>query len=120
MSRTAPRVHSDRAVIDRMQAIAAQLEQDSRVALRTDRGESMRGMVSATPTVQSFFDGDGREGMNGVVKIESFLDDGRQHEGREHYLWLDEVAHVERLPNPSPPEASDGHRPRDPNAPTVD
>ena len=113
MTRAAPRVHANQAVIDRMEAVATQLEQDSRVALRTDRGELVQGMVSATPTVQAFFDADGREGLNGVVKIEGELD------GREHYLWLDEVAAVERLPNPSPPEPSDRHSPPDPNAPAV-
>ena len=113
MSRAAPRVHADQAVIDRMEAIATRLEQDSRVALRTDRGELLQGMVSATPTVQAFFDAEGCEGLNGVVKIED------EQDGREHYLWLDEVASVERLPNPAPPEPSDGHRPRDPNAPAA-
>ncbi len=104
MSRSAPRVHAEQAVIARMEQIARQLPQDSRVELRTDRGECFRGMVSATPTVQSFYDGNGREGLNGVVRLEAFLDDGRAHQGGQHYLWLDEIEHVERLPNPSPPE----------------
>lgn len=94
MSRTAPRVHADQAVIDRMEALCARLEQDARVAVQTDRGEWVRGIVSPQPTVQSFFDADGREGLNGVVKIEG---DGG---GRDQYLWLDEVAFVEQLPNP--------------------
>lgn len=114
MTRAAPRVHAEQAVIDRMEAIATRLEQDMRVELRTDRGESFRGMVSMTPTVQSFFDADGEEGLNGVARIE--LEDG----GGDRYLWLDEIAFVEQLPNPSPPEPSDGHAPRDPNAPAVD
>lgn len=114
MTRAAPRVHADQAVIDRMEVVATQLEQDMRVALRTDRGEWFRGMVSMTPTVQSFFDAEGAEGLNGVAKIE--LEDG----GGDCYLWLDEIAFVEQLPNPSPPEASDRHAPRDPNAPAVD
>ena len=121
MSRTAPRVHADQAVIDRMEALCGRLEQDARVAVQTDRGEWVRGIVSPQPTVQSFFDADGREGLNGVVKIETFLDDGRPHgDGRDVYLWLDEVAFVEQLPNPSPPEASTRTDPPDPNAPTVD
>ena len=121
MSRTAPRVHGDQAVISRMEALCDKLEQDARVALRTDRGEWVRGIVSPQPTVQTFFDGEGREGLNGVVKIETSLDDGRPHgDGRDVYLWLDEVAFVERLPNPSPPEASERTDPPDPNAPAVD
>lgn len=109
MSRAAPRVHAEQAVIARMEAVATRLEQDMRVALRTDRGEWFRGMVSMTPTVQSFFDCNGEEGLNGVARIE--LEDGG-----DQYLWLDEIAFVEQLPNPSPPPPGDGHRPRDPNA----
>lgn len=112
MSRTAPRVHADQAVIDRMEALCDQLEQDARIALRTDAGEWIRGFVSPQPTVQSFFGPDGNEGLNGVVKIET-------EDGGERYLWLDEVAFVEHLPNPSPPEPPDGHRPPDPNAPAT-
>ena len=119
MSRSAPRVHADQAVIARMEHFALALPQDSRVELRTDRGECFRGMVSATPTVQSFYDGEGREGLNGVVRLEQFLDDGRPHPGGQRYLWLDEITHVERLPNPSPAEPSTRLDPPDPNAPTA-
>ena len=121
MSRTAPRVHADQTVINRMEALCDRLEQDARVAVQTDQGEWVRGIVSPQPTVQTFFVADGREGLNGGVKIETFVDDGRpQGDGRDIYLWLDEVAFVERLPNPSPPEASNRTDPPDPNAPTVD
>ena len=113
MTREAPRVHGDQAVIARMERFAQQLPQDAFVALQTDTGECLRGIVSFTPTVMSFFDADGREGLNGVVRLEVVLDDGRPHQGGLHY-------HVERLPNPSPPEASRRTDPPDPNAPTVD
>lgn len=112
MSRTAPRVHGDQAVIDRMEALCDRLEQDARVSLRTDGGERIRGIVNPQPTVQSFFDPDDNEGLNGVVKIET-------EDGRDRYLWLDEVASVERLPNPSPPEPGTRTHPPDPNAPAV-
>jgi len=115
MTREAPRVHGAQDVIARMEHFARQLPQDACVELRTDRGDCIRGIVSFTPTVQSFYDGDGTEGLNGVVRIEPYLDDGRRHECGLQYLWLDEVAHVERLPNPSPPEPS--VNPLDPNAP---
>ena len=120
MTREAPRVHGDQAVIARMERFAQQLPQDAFVALQTDTGECLRGIVSFTPTVMSFFDADGREGLNGVVRLEAFLDDGRPHQGGLRYLWLDEVVQVERLPNPSPPEATNRTRSADPNAPTVD
>ena len=120
MSRDAPRVHGDQAVIARMEALAGQLPQDARVEVHLDDGTCLRGMVSMRPTVQTFYDGDGREGLNAVARIESFLDDGRLREGGDHYLWLDLVRSVTRLPNPSPPEASTRTDPPDPNAPVVD
>ena len=117
MTRAAPRVHGTQPEIARMERFAQQLPQDAYVELRTQGGDCIRGIVSATPTVQSFYDAEGREGLNGVVRLEAFLDDGRPHQGGLQYLWLDEVAHVERLPNPSPPEPSVRTHPPDPNAP---
>ncbi len=118
MSRDAPRVHVDAAAIARLEAIAVQLPQDAQVRVRLVDGSRLRGMVSATPNVQVFYVADGREGMNAVLRIESFLDDGRTHGGGDHYLWLDQVEAVERLSNPSPPEPSLRLHPIDPNAPT--
>jgi hypothetical protein len=120
MSRDAPRVHVAAAAIARLEAIALQLPQDAQVRLRLDDGRELRGMVGTTPTIQAFYDGDGREGMNAVVRIESFLDDGRPRGGGNHYLWLDRIDAVERLPNPSPPEPTSRIHPADPNAPTYE
>jgi hypothetical protein len=117
MSRDAPRVHDDAMVISRLEQLALQLPQDARVEVQLDDGTALRGMVSMTPTVQAFYDAAGREGLNAVARIESFLDDGRAHEGGDHYLWLDRVRNVRRLPNPSPPEPSMRTHPRDVNAP---
>lgn len=114
MTRDAPRVYSDAAAIARLERFAMQLPQDARVEVHLDDGSTLRGMVSVTPTVQAFYDGEGREGLNAVARIESYLDDGRPHEGHDHYLWLDRISSVQRLPNPSPPEAS--VNPLDPNA----
>lgn len=110
MSRDAPRVHLDPVAIARLEAVAVQLPQDAKVEVRLDDGDVLRGMVSMTPTVQAFFDPDGREGLNGVARIEC-------EAGESRSLWLDRIGSVERLPNPSPPEASTRFPP-DPNAPT--
>ncbi|MFC7302389.1 DUF3247 family protein [Cognatiluteimonas weifangensis] len=118
MSREAPRVHVEAAALKRLEALALQLPQDAQVRLHLDDGSELCGLVSATPSVQAFYDADGREGMNAVLRLESFLDDGRAHAGGDHYLWLDRIRAVERLPNPSPPEPSTRRHPPDPNAPT--
>ena len=118
MSRVAPRVYVEAADIARLEAVATQLSQDARVRIQMEDGRELRGMVSAMPTVQAFFDPRGREGMNALVRLEAFLDDDRPHAGGLHDLWLDEIRAVTRLPNPSPPEPSRRTHPPDPNAPT--
>ena len=112
MSRVAPVVHVEAGEVAALEALAAQLPQDQRVELVLDDGDVVRGMVSATPTLQVFFDPKGTEGLNGVARIEA--DDGAQLT-----LWLDRIASVTPLPNPSPPAPSSRMHPRDPNAPTV-
>jgi len=118
MTRVAPHVHIDNAEIAQLEALALRLPQDQRVQVRLDDGRELTGIVSQTPTIQTFYDPDGQEGLNAIVRIEAFLDDGRPHEGGEHYIWLDHIEDVMPLPNPSPPESSTRVAPPDPNAPT--
>lgn len=118
MTRIAPQVHIDNAEIARLEAIALRLSQDQRVHVRLDDGREITGIVSQMPTMQTFYDPDGREGLNAIVRIEAFLDDGRPHEGGAHTFWLDHIDDVMALPNPSPPETSARVAPPDPNAPT--
>ena len=113
MSRIADRVYSDAADLARFEAIAVQLPQDARVAIALDDGSVVQGIVTTTPTLQMFFDPQNNEGLNGVVRIE-----GLPAGSGDHYVWLDRVRTVTRLPNPSPPEPSSRTHPPDPNAPT--
>jgi len=116
MSREAPRVYADPVAIARLEKVAVQLPQDARVEIELDDGSRLRGMVSMTPTVQSFFDPDGNEGLNGVARIECEADGTAT--GQSEYLWLDTIGNVEHLPNPTPPERST-RVPPDPNAPAT-
>jgi hypothetical protein len=113
MSRIASRVYSDATDLARFEALALQLPQDARVAIVLDDGSMVQGIVTTTPTLQMFFDPQGNEGLNGVVRIEGF-----PAGSGDHYLWLDRIQSVTPLPNPSPPEASSRIHPPDPNAPT--
>jgi len=127
MARVAPRVYVDAADIAQLEAIAIQLPQDERVRVSMEDGRQVAGMVSATPTVQAFFDPRGREGMNALLRLDACFDDARfedasradarAHPDRIHDLWLDEISAVARLPNPSPAETSTRLHPPDPNAP---
>jgi hypothetical protein len=112
MSREAPRVHVDPAAIARLEGVAMQLPQDTRVEVRLEDGSRLRGIVTMTPTVQSFFDPDGVEGLNAVARIE-------REAGGNGYVWVDRITSVERLPNPTPPEPSSRLHPPDPNAPST-
>lgn len=111
MSREAPRVHVDPAAIARLEDLSTQLQQDSRVEVRLDDGSALRGIVTMTPTIQAFYDPDGNEGLNAVARIE-------REAGGNGYLWVDRIATVERLPNPTPPQPSTRTHPPDPNAPS--
>ena len=111
MSREAPRVHVDPAAIARLEEVSTRLQQDSRVEVRLDDGSMLRGIVTMTPTIQSFYDPDGNEGLNAVARIE-------RESGGNGYLWVDRIATVERLPNPTPPQPSTRTHPPDPNAPS--
>ena len=112
MSRIAGRVYSAAADLARFEAFALQLPQDARVMVALDDGSVVQGIVSATPTLQMFFDPQDNEGLNGVVRIEGFPTGSG-----DHYVWLDRIRSVTPLPNPSPPEASTRTHPPDPNAP---
>lgn len=119
MARVAPRVYVHAAEIGRLEQLVEQLPQSRRVQLLLEDGSLLHGIVEMRPAVQAFFDPEGREGMNALLRLEAFLDDGRPHDGGSRSLWLDEIRAVTRLPNPSPPEPSQRTAPPDPNAPTV-
>ena len=118
MTRVAPRVHTRQEEIALLEAIALKLPQDERVHLRLADGREFTGTVTQMPTVQSFFDPQGREGTNAILHLDTALDDGRAHDGGRYYIWLDDIEGVTRVPDPSPPEPSDRIAPPDPNAPT--
>ncbi|MGN6513852.1 MAG: DUF3247 family protein, partial [Lysobacteraceae bacterium] len=89
MTRVAPRVHTRQDEIAQLEAIALQLSQDERVQLRLADGRELTGTVTQMPTVQSFFDPQGREGTNAILHLDTALDDGRPHDGGRYYIWLD-------------------------------
>ena len=124
MARVAPRVHVSAEAIARLEALGSQLLQDERVRIVLDDGTTLSGIVECQPSVQMFFDPEGREGSNAQVRIETACEEtacepGQAHPAEGRDLWLDEIREVTRLPNPSPPEPSRRTSPPDPNAPTV-
>lgn len=92
MGRTAERVYTDDADIARLEGLVQQLPDEARVELLLADGSSVAGVVSVRPTVQTFLDPQGEEGINGVVRIDD-ADDPAQ----AHYVWLDVIGEVRRL-----------------------
>lgn len=89
MTRRAARVHSDRNRVEQMAALCARLDEEERVSVGLDDGSRVTGVVLAKPSLQTFFDGDGNEGLNAVVKLDDV--DGS---GRARSYWLDTVVDV--------------------------
>jgi len=92
MSRDAANVYTDQHDIELLEARAGQLPDEARVEVVLVDGSRVTGTVVARPSIQTFFDEDGREGLNGVVRI-----DDRDEPGHAHYLWLDRILEVVTL-----------------------
>ncbi|WP_024890754.1 DUF3247 family protein [Luteimonas huabeiensis] len=92
MGQLAPRVHTDPDEIARLEALVAALHDEAVVEIELDDGGRVTGVVAVRPTVQTFRDPEGREGSNGVVRIDDAL-----APARAHMLWLDAIRRVRRL-----------------------
>ena len=111
MTRIAPRVHVEADAIARLEALSVQLPESERVRVQLDDGSQIDGVIEATPGIGVYFDPDGREGMQALLRLLTGGDDGIRN------IWVDEIRTVTRLPNPSPPEPSTRVMPPDPKAP---
>lgn len=92
MGQFAPRVHVDPGDIARLEALVEALDDEAVVEIELEDGTRVNGVVAVRPTVQTFRDPDGREGSNGVVRIDDALEPARAHT-----LWLDAIRRVRRL-----------------------
>jgi hypothetical protein len=89
MARTAQNVYTGQHDIAMLEARAAQLPDEAKVEVLLVQGHRVTGVVTTRPIIQLFYDEDGREGFNGVLRI----DDARDA-GQTHFLWLDEILEV--------------------------
>ncbi len=113
MARVATRACTHQTDLARLEAAVLQPRQDERVQVTLRDGTQQTGIVSAVPVMQAFFDPRGREGMNALLKLDC-------HDGdQDCTLWLDEIASITRLPNPSQPQPTNAWPP-DPNAPVIE
>ncbi|MCE7033044.1 DUF3247 family protein [Lysobacter sp. GX 14042] len=98
MTRTAKRVFTAPGDIEHLQAQIGELCEGAYVRLTTKDGDIQQGTVSARPQAQLFFDPDGAEGTNAVVRLVEPAMDPVGASQRE--FWLDEIARIERLDPP--------------------
>ncbi|TZF88235.1 DUF3247 family protein [Cognatilysobacter lacus] len=94
--RIAPRVYTDQADIDRLQALISELPNDRHVQLTLDDGREFVGVVSGRPVAMQFFDPDGHEGTNGIVRIEQPAME-QPEQARWVDLFLDQIIAVRPL-----------------------
>lgn len=97
MSRNAPRIHTDPAVIARLEALLPQLHGETQVQLTLLDGRRLLGTVAVQPTLQQYRNDAGDEGSNGQLRLDD-LDSPMQ----QHHVWLDEIASIRVLPPEAP------------------
>lgn len=102
MSRIAYRVHTAPAEIACLQQLIAQLTGGAQVALQMEDGTEVLGTVVVQPSAQTFFDRDGNEGTNAMVRL---VQPGMYQPELAGWrdLWVDRILSINRL-DPCPVE----------------
>lgn len=96
MGRTANRVHTEPAEIARIEGLIAELPNGAHVALDLDDGRHVSGIVAARPIPQLFFDADGTEGTNAVVRLEDPALNQPEQAGWQD-VWVDSIVGLRRI-----------------------
>jgi hypothetical protein len=89
MSSIAERVHTDQAEIALIESRIMELNDEAIVELSLSDGRKLQGVVTVRPSVQTFRDPDGREGINALLRLDDL------HEpGKTHHIWVDQVTDI--------------------------
>ncbi|HEX7338983.1 MAG TPA: DUF3247 family protein [Rhodanobacteraceae bacterium] len=89
MGQKAPRVCTKSEDVRQLEAWIGKLPAHMPVSVTDKAGKQYDGIVCIRPSVQSFRDRDGVEGVNGVLRLENAAADNG-----EYRIWLDEIADV--------------------------
>jgi hypothetical protein len=89
MTQLADRVYTDPADIRRLSLLVERLPDEGVVDLILIDGSRQVGVVTTRPSLQTFLDSAGNEGINAVVRL-----DDPKIESRTTYLWIDEIIEV--------------------------
>jgi len=91
MSSIAERVYTDQADIQRLKATVETMPDEAIVEILLVDGNRIVGTVVSRPSLQTFLDPKGQEGINGHVRIDV------RDTGQSMYVWLDRIAQVVTL-----------------------
>ncbi|MGO1068715.1 DUF3247 family protein [Lysobacter sp. CA199] len=110
MTQHADRVHTDPADIGRLRVLIDRLPDQAWVELVLIDGSRQVGFVTARPSLQTFVDAQGEEGVNAVLRlddpnIENCTSESRTSESRTNYLWVDEILQVRPIQSADRPFA---------------
>lgn len=94
--RTADNVYTDQVDIDRLQARLLELPNGQPVALTMRDGAVIQGVVAFRPSIQQFFDLNGREGSNAIVRIEEMALEQPMKAGVVD-IFLDDIVRIRHL-----------------------
>ena len=92
MTKIIERVHTDQHEIALIESRIAELDDESIVEISLADGRKLKGVVTVRPSVQTFRDAQGREGVNALLRL-----DNQDQPGRSHQVWLDQVTGIFRL-----------------------
>lgn len=95
MGKQAPRVVVESDAIRYLESLIGKLPGNARVSVLCADGNEVGGIVCVRPTVQAFRDRAGREGINGILRLEDAA-----APGGEHHVWLDQIRAVRQLVSP--------------------
>lgn len=83
---------TDVGEVDRIKALVRTLAFNAKVRLHLRDGSTVLGIVAVPPTVQTFRDAQGNEGIDGTVKLED-----PQQPGWDGLVRLNDIESVEHL-----------------------
>src|SRR5688572_14682161 len=89
MTQLADRVYTAPSDIGRLSLLIEGLPDEAQVDLVLIDGSRQVGVVTTRPSLQTFLDPAGNEGVNAVVRL-----DDPNIANRTRYLWLDEILEV--------------------------
>lgn len=92
MGQIADRVYTSQADIALIEARIVELPDEAIVEVIMGDGSTVKGVVSVRPSVQTFRNPQGEEGINALLRI-----DDLQHPEQAHYLWLDQISDIVHL-----------------------